>query len=299
MKRIDPAYAGYRAGALVARALPGWAVPAATGLLGSVAQRAMRPRVAMVERHLRRVHGPGLDADELGRLVDGTFRSYCRYWIESFRLPGTAPGDVDRGIRVDGYHHVEDALAGGKGVILALPHLGGWEWAAFWLAEIQHQAVTAVVEPVEPPELAEWFVGLREQFGIKVVPLGPDVASECMRALRANEVLCLMCDRDLGGSGVEVEFFGERIALPGGPATLALRTGAPLLPTAVYFDGAGHRGVAGAPLDTARQGSLRSDVHRVTQAVAEALEELIRAAPDQWHLMQPNWPSDRETAGGQ
>ncbi|MCY4272973.1 MAG: hypothetical protein OXF00_10050, partial [bacterium] len=94
--------------------------------------------------------------------------------------------------------------------------------------------------------------------------------------------------------GVEVEFFGERTLLPGGPATLALRTGASILPTAVYQDGPTHRGVVLPPVPAFRQGRLRADVARVTQDLAWALEELIRAAPEQWHLMQPNWASDAD-----
>ena len=117
-----------------------------------------------------------------------------------------------------------------------------------------------------------------------------------MRALKNNEVLCLMCDRDIGGGGgIEVEFFGETTRLPGGPATLALRVGAPLLPTAVYFRGrTGHLAIVRPSLELERLGRLRDDVTRVTQALASELEGLIRVAPEQWHLLQPNWPSDRE-----
>src|SRR5205085_7976812 len=116
-------------------------------------------------------------------------------------------------------------------------------------------------------------------------------------ALRANEVACLLCDRDLAGTGIPVEFFGERTTLPGGPAALALRTGAALLPAAVYFEGRhGHRGVVRPPVPVERTGRLRDAVARVSQALAGELECLIRDAPDQWHLFQPNWPSDRDAA---
>jgi lauroyl/myristoyl acyltransferase len=115
-----------------------------------------------------------------------------------------------------------------------------------------------------------------------------------LTALRNNHVVCLLSDRDIGGGGVEVEFLGERTTLPAGPATLALRTGAPLFPTAVYYGGErGRRGVVRPPLDLARTGRLRDDVARVTQALADELGDLIRRAPEQWHLLQPNWPSDR------
>ena len=90
--------------------------------------------------------------------------------------------------------------------------------------------ITVIVEPLEPPELFEWFADYRRSLGMNVVPLGPGAASAAIKAVKSNGVLCLLCDRDIGGGGIEVEFFGERTTLPAGPATLALRTGAPVLP---------------------------------------------------------------------
>jgi len=227
-------------------------------------------------------------------MVRETFESYARYYEESFRLPGTSAADLDAGFTHEGYEHLDKALAAGSGAIMAMPHLGGWEWSGFWLTQVRGLPVTAVVEQLEPPELFEWFVGLRRSFGFEVVALGPDAGTATARALKANHTLALLCDRDLAGHGPEVEFFGERTTLPGGPATLAVRTGAPILPTAIYFDGPTSRhAVVLPPLDTGRRGRLREDVGRITQDLAHALEDLIRRAPEQWHLLQPNWPSDR------
>ena len=110
--------------------------------------------------------------------------------------------------------------------------------------------------------------------------------------------MCLLSDRDIRGGGIEVEFFGEKTTMPAGPATLALRTGAPLLPTGVYFTSRrnGHLAVVRPPLPIERTGRLRDDVVRVTQDLAHELEDLIRRAPEQWHLMQPNWPADADLA---
>jgi KDO2-lipid IV(A) lauroyltransferase len=94
-----------------------------------------------------------------------------------------------------------------------------------------------------------------------------------------------------------VEFFGERTTLPGGPALMSIRSGSPLLPSVVYFEGSRCRGVVSPPLDTTRRGRLRDDVTRVTQDLARLLEAQIRRAPEQWHLLQPNWPSDYEALG--
>ncbi|MCU1361569.1 MAG: putative acyltransferase [Ilumatobacteraceae bacterium] len=222
------------------------------------------------------------------------FDSYARYYVESFKLPTMSKQTVQRSFTVEGYEYVTDALAGGKGVILALPHLGGWEWAGRWMTDQGHR-MTVVVEPLEPPELFQWFVDLRKDLGMTVVPLGPKAGSAVLRALKANEVVCLLCDRDLDRTGVDVEFFGERTTLPAGPATLSLRTGAPILPTGVYFTPRynGHHGVVRPPIPVNRLGGgLRDDVARVTQQLAHELEFLIRRAPEQWHMFQPNWPSD-------
>ncbi len=252
----------------------------------------MKDRAAQVARHQLRVR-PELEGQALEAAVRAVFQSYSAYWLESFRLPGTPPAALDAGLTTEGYEYLQAGLDAGTGTVLALPHLGGWEWAAFWLSRYKGVGVTAVAEPVEPPELAEWFVGLRHELGMEVVALGPEAGAASARALTANRVLALVCDRDIAGGGVEVEFFGEQTTLPGGPATLALRSGAPLVPAAIYFEGGHHHGVALPPIDTTRQGRLRDDVARITQELAHRHEELIRRAPEQWHLMQPNWPSDR------
>ncbi len=290
---VDLITPAYKAGARLARALPQSAASSGARGLGRAAARLARVRRAQVERNLRRVD-PSISDQALRRKVRETFESYARYYEESFRLPGTSPADLDAGLTHEGYEHLDAALAAGNGAIMAMPHLGGWEWSGFWLTQVKGFPVTAVVEQLDPPELFEWFAGLRESFGFQIVALGPKAGTATAKALKANHTLALLCDRDLAGTGPEVEFFGERTTLPGGPATLALRTGAPILPTAIYFDGPRSRhAVVLPPIDTVRTGSLREEVQRVTQDLAYALEDLIRRAPEQWHLLQPNWPSDR------
>jgi len=284
---------GYRLGSLAARLLPSPVAAMAASSVGFTASFASTARRQMFQRHMRRVN-PRITPAALRMATQQAFDSYARYYMESFRLPTLSKRAVDRTFTVDGYHRVEAALEAGNGVILALPHLGGWEWAGRWLAD-RGRKLTVVVEPIDPPELFDWFVQLRTELGMDVVPLGPKAGSAVLKALRNNEVVCLLCDRDIERSGVEVEFFGERTTLPAGPATLALRTGAALLPVAVYFTERlnGHHAVVRPPIPTERfGGGLRDDVARVTQALARELELLIRRAPEQWHLFQPNWPSD-------
>jgi phosphatidylinositol dimannoside acyltransferase len=285
-------YAGYRSISAVARVLPspvshGSARAAALGF-GAL----MRRRRAMVARHLTRVD-PSLSGRALERAVQGAFDSYARYWVDSFRIPDLSADEIAATFTRVGDEQIPAGLERGNGVILALPHLGGWEWAGRWVAD-QGWPISAVVEPLEPPELFEWFAGFRRSLGMNVIPLGPEVGSAVVRALKDNHVLCLLCDRDLQGGGVEVEFFGEKTTMPAGPAFLSLRTGAPLLPTGVYFTDRrdGHHAIVRPALRVPSTGRFRDDVAALTQALAHELEWLIRRAPEQWHLFQPNWPSD-------
>lgn len=282
----------YKTGSALARALP---APIAQGLprwMSPGLARIAGTKAAMLARHLQRAQ-PGLDGAALERAVARGFESYARYYVESFRLPMKSAAELDAGIEVPDYHHVSTALEAGNGVILALPHLGGWEWAGFWLTSVKGLQVTVVVEALEPPELFEWFAGLRGQFGMNVVVADSGAGTQVAAALARNDVVCLLSDRDVMGGGVEVEFFSETTKLPAGPAMLGLRKGAPVLPVGVYFRPDGrHFGLVRPPLVLERKGSFRSDVRDGTQALASELEFLIRQAPEQWHLMQPNWPSD-------
>jgi KDO2-lipid IV(A) lauroyltransferase len=273
--------------------MPGPLAAAAASSLGFGASFANADRREMFQRHLRRVN-PSIGRAAMRLATQTAFDSYAKYYMESFRLPTLSKRTVERGFSTEGYEHITTALQAGNGVILALPHLGGWEWAGRWMTDQGHK-LTVVVEPIDPPELFEWFTELRRDLGMTVVPLGPGAARAVLKALNANEVVCLLCDRDIERTGVDVEFFGERTTLPAGPATLGLRTGAAILPTGVYFTQRynGHHAIVRPPLPLHRLGGgLRDDVARVTQLLAHELEFLIRRAPEQWHLFQPNWPSD-------
>ncbi len=286
------ATASYKFASFAANMTPGPVAQFMSGFAGNGFALASRDKREMIERHLRRVN-PALTGWALRRAVQDAFDSYARYWVESFRLPNLSKRVVERTFEIQGYDFITEALTLGNGAILALPHLGGWEWGGRWMAEQGHQ-MTVVVEPLDNVELFEWFKDLRADLGMTVVPLGPGATSAIMRALKANEIVCLLSDRDIQGGGVEVEFFGERTTLPAGSATLSIRTGAPILPAAVYFTDSynGHQTLVRPAVAATRLGRLRDDVQRITQELARELEFLIRRAPEQWHLFQPNWPSD-------
>ena len=113
--------------------------------------------------------------------------------------------------------------------------------------------------------------------------------------LEEGGVVALLSDRDLKGRGVPVMLFGEQTTLPAGPIALACKTGAIVLPVGTYFHrGAGHHFEIYPPLEIPEEGDLEQRVAEGTRRLAEVLEDIIRKAPQQWHLLMPNWPSDKE-----
>jgi lauroyl/myristoyl acyltransferase len=286
-------YFAYRAGAELARLVPEPVGNPVTRMASAMAPAVFAQRRRQVERNLRRIHGPGYGGRDLQRAVAATFDSYGRYFYELFLLPTRNRAWIEQHFVCHGEEHIRAAVDAGSGAVLALPHLGNWDLAGAWLS-LQGYRVTVVAEMLDPPELFDWFVETRARLGMRVVALSPTAGTEMLRALANNEVVCLLCDRDLTGDGIEVEFLGERTTLPGGPALLALRGGAPLLPAGCYFRSGGRSETRIlAPIDATRRGRLRDDLARVTQDLAYRFEDLIRAAPTHWHLLQPNWPSDR------
>jgi KDO2-lipid IV(A) lauroyltransferase len=286
----------------LARCLAALPEPVALGLgnrVGDLLFAVRGEQRRMVSANLARVldAGPG-DQALLDRWARRSFRAYARYWVEGARLGRTSPAEVEERTFVQGLEYLAEGVASGQGVIMALPHVGSWEYGGAFLAT-QNLPMTSVAERIEPPELFEFFVEQRAAMGLTIVPLDASSGSSVMSTLRDGKLVGLLCDRDVAGNGIEVEFFGEPTTMPAGPATLALRTGARLVTGAVYSGpGRDHRAIVEPPLDTTRQGSLRTDVARLTQAIASRFEGLIRRAPEQWHLFQPLWLSDRPEPTG-
>jgi KDO2-lipid IV(A) lauroyltransferase len=198
---------------------------------------------------------------------------------------------------VEGLHHVRAAQDAGKGIILALPHLGNWEAAGAKAEEIGIP-VLAVAEALPNERLIDWFLDVRRALGIEVVLAGRGrrVTESLMRCLKDGGTVALLSDRDLTGRGLDVEFFGERTTIPAGPVALADRTGAALLPVGCYFNhGRGHTFVVHDPVVLPDIENRKERVAAGAQQFAAVMEGVIRAAPEQWHLFQPNWPSDRES----
>ncbi len=239
---------------------------------------------------MARVMGPEANAVTAGKQV---MISYGRYWAEALWARARRVPEMLAVTNVVGLEILLAAHEAGLGSVLALPHMGNWE-AAAPVAVSRGIPIVAVAENLSNGRITDWMTAMRGEFGIEIVLAtgGTEVMRKLQSGLEGNKAIALLSDRDIKGRGVEVEFFGEITTLPPGPATMSLRTGAPLLPCATYFTDGGYDVVVTEPIAVPDEGTRSEKVQRMTQALANRFEDLIRRAPSQWHLVQPNWPSD-------
>src|SRR5436853_909925 len=197
---------------------------------------------------MRQVLGPHADPREATRLTRAAFVNYARYMVDLVRMPHVKPRELIDNIRIDGWEHVEAAYNVGKGVVFATGHIGNWDMAGAAFAA-RGRPVSALVETLQPARWNERVQRTRTAAGVKAIPIenGP---REMLAALRKQEGLAVLVDRPAGAEGVPVTFFGRQTRVPGGAATLALRTGSPVVPAALVRDprGKGYLAHIGPPI---------------------------------------------------
>jgi KDO2-lipid IV(A) lauroyltransferase len=279
---------GYAAGWRLVRAMPEVVARNAFGAGAHYAARGDGP--GQLRKNLARVLGV-TPAQVPDGLIRASVASYARYWREAFRLP-TMDHEV-LGRQLDevsiGHDYLAAGLAAGRGAIIALPHSGNWDMSGVWMV-YKHGTFTTVAERLKPESLYRRFIAYRESLGFEMLPLtGGDRSPYEVLAerLRANKVVCLMAERDLTRSGVQVDLFGEPTRMPAGPAKLAIDTGAALLPTHSYYLRDSMVTQVHPPLDTSS-----GDVVAITQKLADNFARNIAAHPADWHMMQPQWLAD-------
>lgn len=285
----------FSAGWHLVRRLPERTAMAAFMAVADRTWRRRGPSVVQLERNLRRVR-PELSDDELRELSHEGVRRYMRYWCEAFRLPSWSGRRIDTGFDLDGRDRLDEAVRSGSGAMVVGAHMGNWDLAGAWGAR-RYGTVVTVAERLKPEGLFEQFLEYRRGLGLEVHGTGQlDLVATLVRAARNGKVVALVGDRDLSGRGVEVEFFGEPAPFPAGPALISILSKAPLLPLTNWYDGRQLRGRVHDAIEVPTGVDRETAVRMMTQQTARALEDGIRAHPEDWHMMQRLWPSDRRAS---
>lgn len=260
-----------------------WGTPLALQLFG-------RGYLARATRNMQQVLGPNAHPTEAQRLTRAAFANYARYMVDLVRLPHLNPRELLDSLKIDGWEHVDAAFNIGHGVVFATGHIGNWDLAGAAFAASGHP-VSALVETLKPARWNERVQRTRIAAGVKAIPIESGVR-EMLSALRKREGLAVLVDRPVPSDGVPVTFFGRTTRVPGGAATLAIRTGSPVVPAALVRDphGPGYLVHIGSPI-LGQGGDAAADVQMVMQRVMSWLEGIIRIYPDQWFMFRQMWPT--------
>jgi len=281
--------AGYAAGWAVVRGLPEGVARAAFRTGADLAARRQGPDSQLRKNLARVLDVPPAEVPD--ELIRDSLRSYARYWREAFRLPSmdreAVAREMDR--TISGVEHLDAALAGGRGVVVALPHAANWDLGGTWLAR-RYGGFATVAERLKPESLYQRFLDYRESLGFTIYPLtgGDRPPFEALREhLAAGEIVCLPGERDLRETGVPVTFFGEPTRMPAGAAKLAVATGAPLLVAHFWYEDEDTMRVRiTPPID------ISGGVESAVQALADEFAVGIAEHPADWHMLQPLWLGD-------
>jgi phosphatidylinositol dimannoside acyltransferase len=182
---------------------------------------------------------------------------------------------------IDGRDHLDEALSRGRGAIMAVPHMGSWDMAGSYAGAVGYK-IAAVADRF-PGSLNDAVVKTRQRFGLNVITMGRSAVRAIIDALASNSIVALLCDLEQG-PGVPVRFFGRKAIVPGGPAAIALKTGAALMPACQYATSPGRYHIH---LDPPLALSGAETKEAVMQRVIDRFGEFIKERPDQWYAFRP------------
>lgn len=257
---------------------------------GRWAYRALRMARRRTQEHIRMALG--LRGPELRRLSERVFQELGRNLAEFLRLRALLREGLEGVVRTEGLGNLDRALAEGRGVVVITGHLGNWEILGAYLAR-RGYPLWAVGRRLFDRRIDGLVVEHREMAGVHNIPRGED-ARALVRILRGGGVLGLLMDQDTEVQGVFAPFFGRPAYTPAGPVKLAMRTGAPIVPMALYREREGYRLVVLPSVSLPDTGDREADLREGVARCNRVLEALVRMHPEQWVWMHRRWRTKPE-----
>jgi KDO2-lipid IV(A) lauroyltransferase len=253
-------------------------------LTAVVSYRLNGKRVKRLRENYRYV-APELSSSELEKLVRKGLSNAMRYWCDTFRISDWNAQYVQSCTRVINEEFLLDALRSKKGCIVVLPHAGNWDHAGLYFSS-KGILVSTVAEHLKPDKLFRKFLEHRKQMGMQVFDIQSNALPELENLLGKGELVALVADRDLSHNGLTIKFFGHTAKMPVGPAILAYRTGAQILPAYVSYLDEGIEIKFSDPISANALNDNQKEVALVTQQIAFQFERDIALDPTSWHMQQ-------------
>lgn len=255
--------------------------------VGKLAYWFSRRYRRVAERNLQMAFGDSLSPQQRRQLAQQVFVHFAQSLLEFLRGDGFSPDDLRRVVTLVGEEHLQWCLRQGRGVLIITAHYGNWEIAARYLTQCQGYTLHVVARDADDGATTLLVNRLREQGGYHVIPRG-QAARSVLQALRRNELVALLPDQNAGD--VFVPFFGRLAGTVAGPALLALRSGAPLLP--VFCTRQPDRTYLFEmlpPILVQPSGDTERDVLDIMTRLTALIEQQIRKHPAQWLWLHNRW----------
>lgn len=273
--------------------LPIWLTETVADISGRVAAFFRIPSVRQMEANFEKLSGQKPTRRQMGRAVS----SYFRCLNEQFSLSGWNAERLRTSTVYTNIDHLKDLLEDGP-VVLALTHSGNWDLAAAWFCQ-NHGPIVTVAERLEPVELFDGYVRFREAFGAEIIGVskGEKVFDQLVSAVKGRSVLVpLLADRDISGSGIEVQLGTQQALVAAGPAALALHLDRPLIAGHMVYRREKGRWIVHLlftePLDRPAPVEGETAVEALTKTWVNAVQPLMVAGITDWHMMQKLYLSD-------
>ena len=247
------------------------------------------PRIrGTIASNVMHVMGAESDDAEVRRVVRGVLRNASKNYLDLIRIPRMKPQQIKRQVTPHGVHHLVDALARGKGVMLVTAHFGSFDMAVQLLA-VHSVRTTIPVEALEPERLLDHVVSLRKNKGLNIIPAKSGALQAMIKALRNGEIVLIACDRDITGEAPKALFFCEETRLPDMAVRIALRTGAAIIPVFnIRRDDGEYDVYVEPPIEVVSNGTANVTGHM--NEVIRVMEKYIKSCPEQWAVLEPVWP---------
>jgi KDO2-lipid IV(A) lauroyltransferase len=225
-------------------------------------------------------------------LAHDAWRNFGKYFVEFLRMPKMKEADFERLVAIEGEENLLCALAYPKGAIFVQAHFGNMDMSATILHRY-NRTIAVAADVLKPPALMEWTKRARAKWRIELVPNKGSLPI-LQRELENGGIVGLVVDVGVSKRGIGVKFFGEDSVFPAGPALLAKRTGAVIVPSCAYCTPDRHFVVQiDEPIAFIDTGDEARDLQIVTQKMVDRLEKYIAAHPDQWYIFRRVWHSGR------
>jgi lauroyl/myristoyl acyltransferase len=289
-----------RSGNTLARWTPQSARHALGASIGAASYLGWPSKRYVTRLNIAQITGRPVHDPYVNRLALASWRNYGRYASDFINFPHLDVKTIDQNVRdmsegEGGWQgHMQSALQAGRGALLVSAHFGNWDMAGAILA--RHHTVSAVAETFSDEQLNQLFQDQRREKGIGIIPMGSSMRP-ILRILQQNQIAAIIVDRPMSeNQGTEVTFFGRKTYVPGGPAALALKSGAAIVPGFVWY---GHHNEfytrAFRPIfpKQGKSSERAAEISRLTQCIYDVLEVMIREWPTQWYMFRQFWPSEQ------